>query len=63
MKVTFAEKMRIAYQAEQLRLQTARDQQYRTSLERKKFEKVVEDRIARARRLGLDKGRNVDIDC
>lgn len=46
--------------------QTAVKQQevkYRHSIEKKTLDRIEETRVQRARRLGLDKGTNIDLDC
>ena len=63
MKVTRVEQQRIAHRLEQTRLQDQRDEQYRVRVEQKKFDDIVAERINRARRQGLDKGQNIDIEC
>ena len=53
-----------SYQVEHARLAKQREQEYVQMLERRKLEeKHRETRIQRARRLQLDKGRIIDIDC
>lgn len=53
-----------AYQVEQLRLDRQRRAAQLESLERTKHDaRVQETRSERARRLQLDRGRNVDLDC
>lgn len=53
-----------AYQVAQAQLTKQREFDYQQHLERKKHDlKVQETRTERAKRLDLDKGRNVDIDC
>jgi len=63
MKVTRVEQQQAAYRAEQVRLQDRRDEQYRASVERKKFDAVVAERVSKARRLGLSRGQNIDVEC
>ena len=63
MKVTRVEQQRIAHRLEQTRLQDQRDEQYRVRVEQKKFDDIVAERVDRARRQGLDKGQNIDIEC
>lgn len=36
---------------------------YKHLVEKKQLDRIEETRVQRARRLDLDKGRNVDIDC
>jgi len=63
MKVSRSEQIMIDYRLEQIRLQERRDKDYCKLVEQRNFDKIVAERIARARRLGLDKGQNVDIEC
>ena len=63
MKVTRVEQQQTAYRAEQARLQDQRNEQYRVQVEQKKFNDIVAERVNRARRLGLDRGQNVDMEC
>jgi DNA topoisomerase VI subunit A len=51
------------YNLEQLQLQKKRDEDYRKVIERRKFEDIIAERVSRNLRLGLDKGRNIDIEC
>ena len=53
-----------AYQVEQARQTKQREDAYLQILEIKKHElRAQETRTERARRLQLDQGRNVDLDC
>ena len=63
MKVSRVEHQQTAYRAEQARLQDQRNEQYRVRVEQKKFDDIVAERVNRARRLGLDRGQNVDMEC
>ena len=63
MKVTRVEQQQTAHRAEQIRLQDQRNEQYRVRVEQKKFDDIVAERVDRARRQGLDKGQNIDIEC
>jgi len=63
MKISRVEQQQIAHRAEQSRLQDQRNEQYRVRVEQKKFDDIVAERVNRARRLGLDKGQNIDIEC
>jgi hypothetical protein len=51
------------YNLEQVRIQEKRDEDYRKVIERKNFEQIVAERVARNIRLDLDKGRTIDIEC
>jgi hypothetical protein len=44
-------------------LQQKRDEDYRKVVETRNFERIVAERVARNIRLGLDKGRNIDVEC
>lgn len=63
MKISRVEQQQTAYRAEQVRLQDQRNEQYQARVERKKFDDIVAERVNRARRLGLDKGQNIDVEC
>jgi hypothetical protein len=43
--------------------QDKRDEDYRKLVERRNFDRLIAERVARNIRLGLDKGRNIDIEC
>lgn len=51
------------YNLEQVNLQKKREEDYRKLVEKQKLDRIVEDRLARNRRLDLDKGRNIDLEC
>jgi asparagine synthetase B (glutamine-hydrolysing) len=63
MKISATEINQRAYKAEAVRTQEKRDEDYRKLIEKRRLDRIVEERIARNRRLGLDKGQNVDLDC
>ena len=63
MKVIRVEQQQTAHRAEQTRLQDQRNEQYRVRVEQKKFDDIVAERVNRARRLGSDKGQNIDLEC
>ena len=44
-------------------LQQKRDEDYRKVVETRNFERIVAERVARNIRLGLDKGRHIDVEC
>lgn len=53
-----------SHQVAQAQLTKQREAEYVQHLEKKKHDlKVQETRTEKAKRLGLDKGRNIDIDC
>lgn len=45
-----------------VRNQEKRDEDYRKVVERRNFDRIVAERIARNIRLGLDKGRHIDME-
>jgi len=51
------------YNLEQVRLQHKREEDYQKVVEKQKFDRTVAERIERNRRLGLDKGQHVDVEC
>jgi hypothetical protein len=51
------------YNLEQRNLQKKQEEDYRKLVERRNFEQIVADRVARNLRLDLDKGRNIDLEC
>lgn len=48
------------YNLEQRNLQEKREEDYRKIVERRNFEQIVAERVARNVRLDSDKGRNID---
>jgi hypothetical protein len=50
------------YRQEQVRLQDKREEDYRKLVERRNFDRIVAERVARNIRLDLDKGRYVDME-
>jgi hypothetical protein len=64
MQISRAEQANIKrHNLEERRLQEKRDEDYRKVVEKRNFEQVIADRVERNRRLDLDKGRNIDIEC
>ena len=64
MKVSRATENLQAHHVAQAVAAKQREAAYLQSIEKKKFDaKVQETRTERAKRLDLNKGRNVDIDC
>ena len=51
------------YNQEQVLLQKKREDDYRKVAERKTFDQIVAERVARNIRLGHDKGQNIDVEC
>ena len=52
-----------AYQLAMYAAVKQREAEYMPREEKKKLDRIQETRIQRARRLNLDKGRNIDLDC
>jgi len=44
-------------------LQDKREDDYHKLVERRNFDRIIAERVSRNIRLGLDKGRNIDIEC
>lgn len=64
MNISRLEKLQIRkYNLEQLRIQEKREADYRKLVERRHLERLDELRVAKNRRMELDKGRNIDIEC
>ena len=63
MKISATELNQRAYRAEDIRAQERRNEDYRKLVEKRRLDRIVEERIARNRRLGLDKGHNIDVEC
>jgi len=64
MKVNKVNDQLHAYNVAQAQLNKQREFDYQQHLERKKHDlKVQETRTERAKRLDLNKGRNVDVEC
>jgi hypothetical protein len=51
------------YNLEQNNIQRKREEDYRKLVEKRNFEQIVAERVARNIRLDLDKGRNIDLEC
>ena len=63
MQISRVERFQIQrYNLEQVRIQEKREADYRKLVERRNFEQLVAERIARNIRLDLDKGRNIDLE-
>ena len=52
-----------AYQINQQNLEKQKEQEFQHAVEKKKLDRIEETRVQRAKRLGLDKGTNIDLDC
>lgn len=44
-------------------LQDKREDDYNKLVEKRKFDQIIAERVSRNIRLGLDKGRNIDVEC
>jgi hypothetical protein len=63
MNVSKVEQYRIRdYNLEQSNIQKKREEDYRKVVEKRNFEQIVAERVARNLRLDLDKGRQIDIE-
>ena len=61
MNISKIEQSRIRdYNLEQVNIQKKREEDYRKVVERRNFEEIVAERVARNIRLDFDKGRNID---
>ena len=47
---------------ERIQLQTRREEDYRKVVEKRNFDRIIAERVARNIRLGLDKGRHIDVE-
>jgi len=64
MNISKADQCRIRdYNLEQSNIQRKREDDYRKVVEKRNFEQIVAERVARNIRLDLDKGRNIDAMC
>lgn len=48
---------------QRIQQQDKREEDYRKVVERRNFDKIIAERVSRNIRLGLDKGRNIDVEC
>ena len=48
---------------QRIQTQDKREEDYRKVVERRNFDRIIAERVSRNIRLGLDKGRNIDIEC
>ena len=51
-----------AHRQERIQLQDRREEDYRKVVEKRNFDRIVAERVARNIRLDLDKGRYVDME-
>ena len=64
MNVSKADECRIReYNLEQVKIQRKREEDYRKVVEKRNFDQIVADRVARNIRQDSEKGRNVDLEC
>jgi hypothetical protein len=64
MNISKADQCRIReYNLEQVNLQRKREDDYRKVMEKKNFDRIVAERVARNIRLDADKGHQIDIEC
>ena len=47
---------------ERIQLQDRREEDYRKAVEKRNFDRINAERVARNIRLGLDKGRHIDVE-
>ena len=48
---------------QRIQQQDKREEDYRKVVERRNFDQIIAERVSRNIRLGLDKGRNIDVEC
>jgi hypothetical protein len=64
MNISRTEQLQIKeYNLEQVNLQRKREEDYRKVVEKRNFDQIVADRVERNRRLDVDKGKNLDLEC
>jgi hypothetical protein len=64
MNISRAEQIQIKeYNLEQVNIQRKREEDYRKVVEKRNFDQIIAERVARNLRLDLDKGRNIDLEC
>lgn len=64
MNISKADQCRIRdYNLEQANIQRKREDDYRKLVEKRNFDQVVAERVARNIRLDADKGKNLDLEC
>ena len=52
-----------AHRQERIQLQDRREEDYRKVVEKRNFDRIVAERVARNVRLDSDKGRHIDAEC
>jgi hypothetical protein len=50
------------YRQERIQLQDRRQEDYRKVVEKRNVDRIIAERVARNIRLGLDKGRHIDVE-
>ena len=50
------------HRQERVQLQDRREEDYRKVVEKRNIDRIIAERVARNIRLGLDKGRHVDVE-
>ena len=50
------------HRQERIQFQDKREEDYRKVVEKRNFDRIMAERVARNIRLGLDKGRHVDVE-
>jgi hypothetical protein len=50
------------YRQERIQLQDRREEDYRKVVEKRNVDRIIAERVARNIRLGLDKGRHIDVE-
>ena len=51
------------HRQERIQLQDRREEDYRKVVEKRNVDRIIAERVARNIRLGLDKGRHIDVEC
>jgi hypothetical protein len=63
MNISRTEQLRIReYNLEQVNIQRKREEDYRKVIEKRNFDQIVAERVARNTRLESDKGRHIDLE-
>jgi hypothetical protein len=48
---------------QRIQTQDKREEDYRKVVDKRNFDRIIAERVSRNIRLGLDKGRNIDVEC
>ena len=51
------------HRQERIQLQDRREEDYRKVVEKRNFDRIIAERVARNVRLDSDKGRHIDVEC